>query len=113
EGLKGRTDALYVVPDGLVNTNRIRINTLALGAGLPTTHALREYAESAGLMSYGPNVPDGFRRVPILLTRFFAERSRAIFRSSSRPSSILSSISRPLKRSASTCHRRCSPAPTR
>jgi putative ABC transport system substrate-binding protein len=62
EGLKGRTDALYVAPDGLVNTNRIRINTLALGAALPTMHAFREYVESAGLMSYGPNVPDGFRR---------------------------------------------------
>jgi ABC-type uncharacterized transport system substrate-binding protein len=37
EGLKGRTDAVYVVPDGLVNTNRIRINTLALGGGLQPT----------------------------------------------------------------------------
>jgi putative tryptophan/tyrosine transport system substrate-binding protein len=62
EGLKGRTDALYVCPDGLVNTNRIRINTLALGAALPTMHAFREYVESAGLMSYGVNIPDGFRR---------------------------------------------------
>jgi putative tryptophan/tyrosine transport system substrate-binding protein len=60
--LKGRTDALYVTPDGLVNTNRIRINTLALGAGLPTMHAFREYVEAAGLMSYGPNVLEGFRR---------------------------------------------------
>jgi putative ABC transport system substrate-binding protein len=62
EALKGRTDALYVAPDGLVNTNRVRINTLALGAGLPTMHAFREYVELAGLMSYGPNLPDGFRR---------------------------------------------------
>jgi putative tryptophan/tyrosine transport system substrate-binding protein len=69
EGLKGRTDALYVVPDGLVNTNRIRINTLALGGGLPTMHAFREYAESAGLMSYGPNVPDGFRRAADFVDR--------------------------------------------
>ena len=39
EALKGRADALYVVTDPLVNTNRIRINTLALGARLPTTGA--------------------------------------------------------------------------
>jgi putative ABC transport system substrate-binding protein len=32
EALKVRADALYVVTDPLVNTNRIRINTLALGA---------------------------------------------------------------------------------
>jgi ABC-type uncharacterized transport system substrate-binding protein len=62
EGLKDGTDALYVPPDALVNTHRIRINTLALGARLPTMHGFREYVESGGLMSYGPNVPDGFRR---------------------------------------------------
>jgi putative ABC transport system substrate-binding protein len=62
EALTGRADALYVVADALANTNRTRINTLALGARLPTMHGFREYVESAGLMSYGPNLPDGFRR---------------------------------------------------
>jgi putative ABC transport system substrate-binding protein len=62
EALKGRADALYVCADPLMSTNRIRINTLALGARLPTMHGFREYVESAGLMSYGPNLPDGFRR---------------------------------------------------
>ena len=38
EALKGRADALYVCADPLVNTNRVRINTLALGARLPTMH---------------------------------------------------------------------------
>ena len=50
------------VADPLVNTNRIRINTLALGARLPTMHGIREYVEAGGLMSYGPNFPDLFRR---------------------------------------------------
>jgi len=45
-----------------VNTNRVRINTLALGARLPTMHGLREYVEAGGLMSYGANIPDLFRR---------------------------------------------------
>jgi putative ABC transport system substrate-binding protein len=63
EALKGRADALYVCTDGLVNANRIRINTLALGARLPTMHGYRDYVvEAAGLMSYGPNLPDLFRR---------------------------------------------------
>ena len=62
EALKGRADALYVCTDPLVNTNRIRINTLALGARLPTMHGFREYVEAGGLMSYGPNFPDLFRR---------------------------------------------------
>ncbi len=62
EALKGRADALYVVTDPLVNTNRIRINTLALGARLPTMHGSRDYVEAGGLTSYGPNFPDLFRR---------------------------------------------------
>jgi ABC-type uncharacterized transport system substrate-binding protein len=51
-----------IIADPLVDTNRIRINTLALGARLPTMHGLRELAEAAGLMSYGPNVADLYRR---------------------------------------------------
>jgi putative ABC transport system substrate-binding protein len=62
EALKGRAEALYVCSDPLVNTNRVRINTLALGALLPTMHGLREYVEAGGLLSYGPNLPDLFRR---------------------------------------------------
>jgi putative tryptophan/tyrosine transport system substrate-binding protein len=62
EALRGRADALYVCIDPLVATNRIRINTLAAASRLPTMHAAREYVESGGLMSYGPNFPDLFRR---------------------------------------------------
>jgi ABC-type uncharacterized transport system substrate-binding protein len=62
EMLKGRADALYVCTDALATTNRIRINTLALGARLPTMHGTRDYVEAGGLMSYGPNFPDLFRR---------------------------------------------------
>ena len=62
DGLKGRADALYVVLDPLTNSNRLRINTLALGARLPTMHGIRESVEAAGLMSYGTNFPVLFRR---------------------------------------------------
>jgi putative ABC transport system substrate-binding protein len=62
EALKGRADALYVCIDALVNAHRIQINTSALGARLPTMHGSRDYVEAGGLMSYGPNYPDLFRR---------------------------------------------------
>jgi putative ABC transport system substrate-binding protein len=62
DALKGRADALYVLPDPLVNANRLRINILALGARWPTMHTFREYVEAGGLMSYGPNLSDQFRR---------------------------------------------------
>ena len=62
ESLKGRADALYVAGDAFVNTNRFRMNPLALGARLPTMHGVREIVEAGGLMSYGPNLSDLFRR---------------------------------------------------
>ena len=62
ERLKGHADALYICAEGLVNSNRVRLNALALAARLPTMHGLREYLEAVGLMSYGANIPDLFRR---------------------------------------------------
>jgi ABC-type uncharacterized transport system substrate-binding protein len=62
EALKGRADALYICGDPLLNTNRIHLNALALAARLPTMHPFREHIEAGGLMSYGANFPDLFRR---------------------------------------------------
>jgi putative ABC transport system substrate-binding protein len=69
EALKGRADALYVCNDPLVNTNRVRINTSALGARLPTVYNWRENVEAGGLMSYGTNFPDTFRRSAELIDK--------------------------------------------
>src|SRR5262245_3723369 len=54
--------ALYVCPDPLVNANHARINTLALGARLPTMHPFRDFLGTGGFMSYGANTADMFRR---------------------------------------------------
>ena len=62
ELLKGRAEALYVCQDLLTLANRVRINTLALGARLPVMLASREQVEAGGLMSYGPDFLDLFRR---------------------------------------------------
>jgi ABC-type uncharacterized transport system substrate-binding protein len=62
DALKGRADALYVVADPLITTNRIRINILAVGARLPTMHGQWDNVEAGGLMSYGANFPDLYRR---------------------------------------------------
>ena len=62
DALRARADALYVCGDPLVVANRIRINILALGARLPAMYSSREYVEGGGLMSYGPNTTDLFRR---------------------------------------------------
>jgi putative tryptophan/tyrosine transport system substrate-binding protein len=62
ERLTSGAQALYVCPDPLVNANRVRISILALGLRLPTMFGFREHADPAGLMSYGTNIPDLFRR---------------------------------------------------
>ena len=67
EALKSWADALYVVPDPLVSTNRICVNTLALSARLPTIYGFRELVGLGGLMSYGPNFPDLYRRTAELV----------------------------------------------
>ena len=43
-------------------TKRVSISTLAAAARLPTIHSTREYIEAGGLLSYGPNYADLFRR---------------------------------------------------
>ena len=62
DALKGDADALYVCQDLLTFNNWNRINTLTLGARLPTMQASRESIEAAGLISYGPSFPDLSRR---------------------------------------------------
>jgi len=67
--VKGRADALYVLPVPVLFANRARINTLALGARLPTLHGVREYVEAGGLMSYGPNWLSMWRRAADLVDK--------------------------------------------
>jgi putative ABC transport system substrate-binding protein len=62
QGLASNADALYVCAEPLINTHRVRINVLALGALLPTMHGFREAVEAGALMSYAPNFADLFRR---------------------------------------------------
>jgi putative ABC transport system substrate-binding protein len=60
--LKRGADALYACGDPLVVTNRVRINILTLILRMPAMFTSREHVEAGGLMSYGPNFPDLFRR---------------------------------------------------
>jgi putative tryptophan/tyrosine transport system substrate-binding protein len=60
--LNDRAEALYVCTDPLIISNRARIHTLTIGARLPTIYNSREYVETGGLMSYGPNWVDRWKR---------------------------------------------------
>jgi putative tryptophan/tyrosine transport system substrate-binding protein len=62
EALSDRPDALYLVGSPLMFANRVLITGLALTARLPTVYGQREFVEAGGLISYGPNFSDMFRR---------------------------------------------------
>jgi len=62
DALNGRVEALYVCNDPLATTNRVRISTLASAARLPTMFIAREYVEAGGLISYGANFQNLYRR---------------------------------------------------
>jgi putative ABC transport system substrate-binding protein len=62
EALTHRADALYVCADPLVFTTRNQIATLAQAARSPAMYASRDFVDSGGLISYGANFPDLFRR---------------------------------------------------
>jgi len=62
DALKGGAEALYLSPDILIVANKARINILALVARLPSIYNSREYVEEGGLVSYGPDFADLYRR---------------------------------------------------
>jgi putative ABC transport system substrate-binding protein len=62
EALRDRADALYVVASPLMFANRFVITDRAQTARLPTIYPQREFVEAGGLISYGANFPDLFRR---------------------------------------------------
>ena len=69
ETLNAQADALYVVVDALVAANRARIITFALSARLPTMFNNRVHVQAGGLISYGPNFSDQYRRAAELVDK--------------------------------------------
>jgi putative ABC transport system substrate-binding protein len=59
---KERVGALLVVPDSMLTVHRTRLADLAARSRLPAAYGTRESVEAGGLMSYGPNFADMYRR---------------------------------------------------
>jgi putative tryptophan/tyrosine transport system substrate-binding protein len=58
-----RADGLYVTGGGLMNANQKRIVGFALKSQLPSTYIFSEYVDAGGLMYYGADEADSYRRV--------------------------------------------------
>jgi len=67
--LNKRAEAVYVSTDPFILSNVDRINALAASAQLPTIYNGREYLQTGGLLSYGPNYPDLFRQAAELVSK--------------------------------------------
>jgi putative ABC transport system substrate-binding protein len=59
---KLRPDGLLLLADPLTMSMRARIVEFAREKRLPAIYETREYVEAGGLMSYGPNLSEQFRR---------------------------------------------------
>ena len=68
---KERVPAVLVSADAVFFGQRWRIAELALANRLPTMFSQREYTEAGGLMSYGENLADFFRRAASYVDKIF------------------------------------------
>ena len=59
----GQADAIVVLADGMFWNQRREILKFIADARLPAVYPEREYVDDGGLIAYGPNVPDNYRRV--------------------------------------------------
>jgi putative tryptophan/tyrosine transport system substrate-binding protein len=64
-----RADALVVLSNPLSLAYRTQIAALAAKAGLPTIYLYRAHVGAGGLVSYGPDLPDMFRRCGVYVGR--------------------------------------------
>ncbi len=64
-----RPDGLFVGNESFFIIRRVQIAILAAQHSIPVAFASREAAEAGGLMSYGPNIPDGWRQVGVYTGR--------------------------------------------
>ncbi len=102
-----RNGGLLVPPNTTLTSHRDLIVASAARYRLPAVYPFRVFVAAGGLMSYGAD------RVPGMSTVYSKALSQPICLCSSRVSSSWSLISKPPRRSAWRCHRRCSRAPTR
>src|SRR6202035_1011524 len=64
-----KADALLVSTDPFLYGQREQIVQLAARYKIPTLYPLREFVDAGGLMSYGPNVHNGYRQAGIYVGR--------------------------------------------
>jgi putative tryptophan/tyrosine transport system substrate-binding protein len=67
--IRGRVDAFLVLGDTALDSYHAPIADLAAKNRLPSISLLKGYVEAGGLLTYGPSVPDMFRRAASYVDR--------------------------------------------
>jgi putative tryptophan/tyrosine transport system substrate-binding protein len=63
--VRERHEALFVAPDAFFLSRKMQLAHLASRHAVPTTFALRDFAEAGGLMSYGTSLTDAYRQMGV------------------------------------------------
>jgi putative ABC transport system substrate-binding protein len=58
-----KIDAVLVISDPFFTIQRVQIAALAASHAMSAVFELREYAAAGGLMSYGPDLANGYRQL--------------------------------------------------
>jgi putative ABC transport system substrate-binding protein len=74
---RDNVQALFVSQSPFFNTHRVEIAAQAARARLPAIYGFREFADAGGLMSYGPSLPDVYRRFATLVDKILKGASPA------------------------------------
>jgi ABC-type uncharacterized transport system substrate-binding protein len=67
--VRERADGVVVAQDPVTFGSRSQVALLAARSRLPAVYGVKEFAEAGGLMSYGPNIADQFRRAAIYVDK--------------------------------------------
>jgi putative tryptophan/tyrosine transport system substrate-binding protein len=67
--VRERADAVIVLADSTLIAHRTRIADLAAKGRLPAMYSLTDYAGAGGLIAYGPNIGDLYRRSAVYVDR--------------------------------------------
>jgi len=101
------------MPDSFTIAYRQEIISLAAHYRLPAVYPYRFFAEVGGLVSYGVDLVDNYRRIGTYVDRILKGEKPSDLPIQAQSSSSWSLTSRPPRHSALPYRRRCSPAPTR
>ena len=64
-----QSNGILAIEDSMLVSHRSRIVETVARTRLPAMYAFRQFVDAGGLMSYGPNIPETFRRAAVFVDK--------------------------------------------